>query len=63
MAVQVAISWFGYRAIAAFEKWTVPPDDHRARGMSVVAWFGLDIDWGYAGARGAVLTGSDGGAP
>ena len=25
MAVQVAIAWFGYKAIAAFEKWTVPP--------------------------------------
>ena len=25
MAVQVAISWFGYKAIAAFEQWTVPP--------------------------------------
>ena len=25
MAAQVAIAWFGYKAIAAFEKWTLPP--------------------------------------
>ena len=25
MAIQVTIAWFGYRTIAAFERWTVPP--------------------------------------
>jgi toxin CptA len=59
MAVQVTISWLGYRAIAAFEKWTVPPTIVVLVAMSVVAWFFLDIDWGYAGAPGAVLTGGE----
>jgi toxin CptA len=59
MAVQVTISWLGYRAIAAFEKWTVPPTIVVLVAMSVVAWFGLDIDWSYAGAPGAVLTGGE----
>jgi NCS1 nucleoside transporter family len=59
MAVQVTISWLGYRAIAAFEKWTVPPTIVVLVAMSVVAWFFLDIDWSYAGAPGAVLTGGE----
>ena len=57
MAVQVAISWIGYRAIAAFEKWTVPPTIVVLAGMSLVAWTRLDIDWSYAGPPGEVLTG------
>ena len=59
MAVQVTISWLGYRAIAAFEKWTVPPTIVVLVAMSVVAWFFLDIDWSYAGAPGSVLTGGE----
>jgi toxin CptA len=59
MAVQVLISWLGYRAIAAFEKWTVPPTIVVLVAMSAVAWFALDIDWSYAGAPGAVLTGGE----
>jgi nucleobase:cation symporter-1, NCS1 family len=59
MAVEVTISWLGYRAIAAFEKWTVPPTIVVLVAMSVVAWFFLDIDWSYAGAPGAVLTGGE----
>ena len=59
MAVQVTISWLGYRAIAAFEKWTVPPTIVVLVAMSVVAWFFLDIDWSYAGAPGEVLTGGE----
>ena len=51
--IQVAISWVGYRAIAAFERWTVPPTIAVLVPMSVVAWFYLDIDWGYAGPAGA----------
>ena len=61
MAVQVAISWFGYRAIAAFERWTVPPTILMLVAMSVVAWFGIKINWGYAGPAGHILDGrSDG---
>lgn len=59
MAVQVAISWIGYRAIAGFERWTVPPTILVLLLMSVVAWTQLDIDWSYAGPAGAVLTGSE----
>ncbi|MDQ8704970.1 cytosine permease [Streptomyces sp. LHD-70] len=59
MAVQVGISWIGYRAIAAFERWTVPPTIVVLVAMSVVAWFFLDIDWSYAGPAGDVLTGGD----
>src|SRR3954452_9948596 len=57
MGVQVVISWLGYRAIAAFERWTVPPTIGVLAVMSVVAWFYLDIDWSYAGPVGNVLTG------
>jgi NCS1 nucleoside transporter family len=59
MAVQVAISWLGYRAISAFERWTVPPTIAVLVLMSVVAWFFLDIDWSYAGPEGAVLSGGE----
>src|SRR3954453_14420467 len=58
MGVQVFISWLGYRAIAAFEKWTVPPTVVVLVAMSLVAWFGLGVDWGYAGPAGEILTGS-----
>ncbi|MGO4382771.1 purine-cytosine permease family protein [Specibacter sp. RAF43] len=57
MAAQVTIAWFGYKAIAAFEKWTVPPTIVVLIAMSAVAWFGMDIDWGYAGPPGAILEG------
>jgi len=59
MAIQVAISWAGYRTIAAFERWTVPPTIVVLVAMSVVAWFFLDINWGYAGPPGAILAGSE----
>jgi NCS1 nucleoside transporter family len=59
MAIQVAISWLGYRAISAFERWTVPPTIAVLVLMSVVAWFFLDIDWSYAGPEGAVLSGGE----
>ncbi len=59
MTIQVAISWAGYRTIAAFERWTVPPTIAVLVAMSVVAWFFLDINWGYAGPPGAILSGSD----
>jgi NCS1 nucleoside transporter family len=59
MSIQVVISWLGYRAIAAFERWTVPPTIAVLVLMSVVAWFFLDIDWSYAGPEGAVLSGGE----
>ena len=51
MAAQVAIAWFGYKAIAAFEKWTVPPTIIILVVMSAVAWFGLKINWGTPARR------------
>jgi toxin CptA len=57
MGIQVAISWIGYRAISAFEKWTVPPTVVVLVAMSLVAWFHLGVNWGYAGPPGHVLTG------
>ncbi|MFC9554639.1 purine-cytosine permease family protein [Rhodococcus sp. NPDC056960] len=57
MTIQVTIAWFGYRVIASFERWTVPPTLAVLVLMSVVAWFHLDIDWSYAGPTGEVLHG------
>lgn len=57
MGIQVAISWIGYRAISAFERWTVPPTVVVLVAMSLVAWFHLGVNWGYAGPPGHVLTG------
>lgn len=57
MAIQVTIAWLGYRAIATFERWTVPPTLAVLILMSVVAWFHLPIDWSYAGPSGTVLQG------
>jgi nucleobase:cation symporter-1, NCS1 family len=59
MGIQVTIAWFGYRAIAAFERWTVPPTLLVLILMSVVAWFHLHIDWSYAGPAGHVLQGGE----
>jgi NCS1 nucleoside transporter family len=59
MTIQVGISWLGYRAISAFERWTVPPTIAVLVLMSVTAWFFLDIDWSYAGPEGAVLSGGE----
>lgn len=59
MAIQVGISMAGYRAISAFERWTVPPTVVVLVLMSVVAWFRFDIDWGYAGPDGVTLGGTE----
>jgi len=59
MGAQVAIAWFGYRAIAAFERWTVPPTLIILVIMSAVAWLGLKIDWAYAGPSGQILEGTE----
>lgn len=57
MTLQVVICYMGYRVIAAFEKWTVPPTILVLVAMSIVAWTQFDIDWSYAGPAGKVLTG------
>jgi len=49
MAFQVLIAAYGFRAIAAFEKYTVPVTLVVLAAMTVVAWTQIDIDWGYAG--------------
>lgn len=59
MAIQVGVSFAGYRAIAAFERWTVPPTVAVLVLMSVVAWFFLDINWSYSGPPGAALHGGE----
>lgn len=50
MALQVLIAAYGFRAIAAFEKWTVPVTLVVLALMTVVAWTRIDVDWSYAGA-------------
>jgi NCS1 family nucleobase:cation symporter-1 len=56
MILQVLIAAYGFRAIATFEKYTVPVTLVVLAVMTVVAWTKVDIDWGYAGAG---LTGTD----
>ncbi|MGP9624299.1 MULTISPECIES: purine-cytosine permease family protein [unclassified Corynebacterium] len=56
MVTQVAISWAGYKAISAFERWTVPPTVVILAVMSFVAWVLLDVDWGYSGASADMTT-------
>ena len=50
MTLQVLIAAYGFRAIATFEKYTVPVTLVVLAFMTVVAWTQVDIDWGYAGA-------------
>ncbi|MCZ4150683.1 cytosine permease, partial [Escherichia coli] len=57
MTLQVIICYRGYRAISRFERLTMPPTVIVLIAMSIIAWTQLDIDWGYAGPEGAVLTG------
>ncbi|WP_062005163.1 MULTISPECIES: purine-cytosine permease family protein [Arthrobacter] len=57
MTVQVAICYRGYRAIAKFERITMPPTVIVLVAMSIIAWTHLDINWGYAGPAGHVLEG------
>lgn len=57
MTLQVIICYRGYRAISRFERLTMPPTVIVLVAMSIIAWTQLDIDWGYAGPEGAVLTG------
>lgn len=55
MALQVFIAAYGFRAIASFEKYTVPVTLVVLLVMTVVAWTKTDVDWSYAGQG---LTGS-----
>jgi NCS1 nucleoside transporter family len=56
MALQVFIAAYGFRAIASFEKYTVPVTLVVLLVMTVVAWTKTDVDWSYAGQG---LTGAD----
>lgn len=57
MSIQVAICYRGYKAIARFERITMPPTILVLIAMSILAWTQLDIDWSYQGPVGEVLTG------
>jgi nucleobase:cation symporter-1, NCS1 family len=50
MAIQVWLAAIGFRAIARFERWTVPITLVVLLAMTVVAWSRTDIDWSYGGA-------------
>ncbi|TAM66264.1 MAG: cytosine permease [Microbacteriaceae bacterium] len=58
MIIQVVIAWIGYKAIAPFERWTVPITIAILIVMSIMAWFFLNPDWGYVGIKGHALTGA-----
>src|SRR5215210_7949480 len=49
MAIQVGLATLGFYAIRTFEKFTVPVTLVILVVMSIVAWTGGDIEWGYAG--------------
>jgi toxin CptA len=49
MAAQVLIAAIGFRAIAAFEKWTVPITMVVIVAMSVIAWTRSGVHWDWAG--------------
>jgi NCS1 family nucleobase:cation symporter-1 len=49
MAVQVFIAAIGFKAIAAFEKWTVPVTLVVVAAMTIVGWSKSGVDWSYHG--------------
>jgi NCS1 nucleoside transporter family len=49
MLIQVWLAAIGFRAIARFERWTVPITLVVLLAMTIVAWTKNDVDWGYAG--------------
>jgi nucleobase:cation symporter-1, NCS1 family len=49
MAAQVGIAAFGFRVIAAFERWTVPVTFVVVLAMTIVAWTHTGVHWGWAG--------------
>lgn len=54
MGIQVGLATLGFYAIRTFEKWTVPPTLLILVAMSIVAWTGGDVQWGFVGeAQGA----------
>lgn len=57
MVTQVVIAAIGFRAIARFERWTVPVTLVVLLGMTIVAWTHLGVHWGYQGTalHGAAL--------
>ena len=50
MVLQVWLAAIGFRAIARFERWTVPVTFVVLLAMTIVAWTKTDVHWGYAGA-------------
>lgn len=50
MAIQVWLAAIGFRAIARFERWTVPITIAVLLAMTIVAWTRTDVQWSYAGA-------------
>jgi NCS1 family nucleobase:cation symporter-1 len=57
MALQVWIAAIGFRAIARFERWTVPVTLVVLTAMTIVAWTHSGVHWGYRGGglHGAAL--------
>ncbi len=49
MALQVWLAAVGFRAIARFERWTVPITLVVLAAMTVFAWTSGGVHWGYAG--------------
>jgi NCS1 nucleoside transporter family len=49
MGLQVWLAAVGFRAIARFERWTVPVTLVVLLAMSVVAWTHTGVKWSYAG--------------
>lgn len=49
MAAQVLIAAFGFRAIATFERWTVPLSLIVVVAMSIIAWTRTGVHWGWSG--------------
>ncbi len=51
MAIQVWLAAIGFRAIARFERWTVPVTLVVLLAMTIVAWTSskTNVDWSYAG--------------
>jgi NCS1 family nucleobase:cation symporter-1 len=50
MVLQVWLAAIGFRAIARFERWTVPITLVVLLAMTIVAWTKTDVQWDYAGA-------------
>lgn len=57
MVLQLALAWGGFKYIAIFEKWTVPPTLLILLFMTIAAWGFIGVDWTYTGD--ASLTGWD----